>query len=64
MSGRGVPPKTLTSDERALGLTDPARLPDTFYQTMAGAVVPGLERFGIDASTAWRERLGGPSSVK
>jgi len=56
MSGRGMPPKTLTSDERALGLSDPARAPDTFYQTITGAVVPGLERFGIDATRAWRER--------
>jgi hypothetical protein len=37
-------------------VSDPARAPDTFYQTMAGAVVPGLERFGIDATTAWLER--------
>jgi hypothetical protein len=59
MSGTGVPPRTLTSDERALGLTDPARLPETFYETIAGAIIPGLERYGIDASTAWRERARG-----
>jgi hypothetical protein len=46
----------VTSDEIALGVTDPARLPDTFYQTIEGAVLPGLERFGIEATVAWRER--------
>lgn len=56
MSGKGVPPRESTSDERAIGVTDPARLPETFYQTVTGAIVPGLERYGIDASTAWRER--------
>ncbi len=56
MSGAGIRPRTLTSDERALGLTDPARLSETFYETITGAIVPGLERFGIDAGTAWRER--------
>jgi hypothetical protein len=56
MSGSGAPPRALTSDERALGLTDPARLADTFYQTIAGAILPGLERYGIEASTAWRDR--------
>jgi hypothetical protein len=56
MSGTGVRPRTLTRDERALGLTDPARLPETFYETVTGAIIPGLERHGIDASTAWRDR--------
>jgi hypothetical protein len=31
-------------------------LPETFYATLEGAIVPGLERFGIEAGTAWRER--------
>lgn len=57
MSGRGAPLRETTSDGLALGVTDPARLPDTFYQTMTGAIIPGLERYGIDASTAWRERI-------
>jgi hypothetical protein len=56
LSGVGAPPKTLTVDERALGMPDPARLPETFYATIEGAVVPGLERFGIEAGKAWRER--------
>jgi hypothetical protein len=56
LSGTGAPPKTLTADDHALGIPDPTRLPDSFYQTVAGAIVPGLERFGIDATKAWRER--------
>jgi hypothetical protein len=56
LSGAGAPPKALTADDRALGNPDPARLPETFYQTVAGAVVPGLERFGIAAGEAWRTR--------
>jgi hypothetical protein len=56
LSGAGGAPKTLTEDERALGMPDPARLPETFYATIEGAIVPGLERFGIEAGKAWRER--------
>ncbi len=56
LSGAGAPPKTLTADDRALGMPDPARLPETFYETVTGAIVPGLERFGIEAGKAWRER--------
>lgn len=59
LSGAGAPPKALTTDERALGIPDPARLPETFYQTMVGAIVPGLERFGIQAGEAWKERRPG-----
>jgi hypothetical protein len=40
----------------ALGLPDRERYVETFRTTMEHAVVPGLERFGIDAGTAWRER--------
>jgi hypothetical protein len=54
LSGAGAPPRALTADDRALGLPDPARLPD--YQTVTGAIVPGLERFGIEASLAWQHR--------
>jgi hypothetical protein len=56
LSGTGGAPKALTEDERALGLPDPARLPETFYATIEGAIVPGLERYGIEAGAAWRER--------
>ena len=56
MSGAGAPKRTLSDDERALGIPDPARHPEIFYQTITAAVIPGLERFGIDAGTAWKER--------
>jgi hypothetical protein len=56
LSGVGAPARVLTDDERALGLPDPARLPETFYATIEAAVVPGLERYGIEAGQAWRER--------
>ena len=46
----------LTDEERAIGIPDPERLPVVFYQTIEGAIVPGLERFGIDAGEAWRSR--------
>jgi hypothetical protein len=63
MSGSGARPRSLTDDERALGLPDPARLTETFYATVAGAVVPGLERFGIEAESAWRERAPDPKGT-
>ncbi len=50
-----VPPP-LTADERALGLPDVARGREIFYSAMEEAIVPGLERFGIEAGTAWRRR--------
>jgi hypothetical protein len=56
LSGNAAPKKVLSGDERALGLPDPSRLPETFYPTVAGAIVPGLERFGLDAGAAWKER--------
>lgn len=49
-------PSSLTEDERALGLQSAERGREIFYQTIEHAVVPGLERFAIDASRAWRER--------
>jgi hypothetical protein len=45
-----------TDDERALGLPDVARGREVFYSAMEEAIVPGLERFGIDAGKAWRRR--------
>lgn len=55
-SGVGAPPKVLTADEIALGMPDPKRLPEVFFQTVEAAIVPALERFGLDATTAWRTR--------
>lgn len=43
-------------DDRALGLMRPHEISDIFQRTMAEAVVPGLERFGIPAEDAWRRR--------
>ena len=45
-----------TADEIALGLPEPQRSRDIFFQTMEHATVPGIERFGINAGKAWRER--------
>jgi hypothetical protein len=59
LSGAGAPPRELSADDRALGIPDPARLPETFYQTVTGAIIPGLERFGIDAADAWQSRSFG-----
>ena len=49
-------PRALTADERALGLSDDEKARDIFYGTIEGAVVPGLDRFGIDATGAWKNR--------
>ena len=43
-------------DDAALGLLAPGELGEVFRRTMAEAVVPGLERFGIPAEEAWRLR--------
>jgi hypothetical protein len=62
LSGNAAPKKTLSADERALGMPDPARLPDTFYPTVTAAIVPGLDRLGLAATRAWKERrLEGPA---
>ena len=45
-----------TDEERAIGLPDLTDLSATFQETMLNACIPGLERFGIDASSAWRTR--------
>lgn len=49
----------LTEAEIALGADDPAQAREVFYGTMTGAVIPGLERFGVDASSAWKDRARG-----
>jgi hypothetical protein len=55
-SGLGLPRRVLSTDEIALGIPDPARLPEVFYSTIEGAVLPGLARFDLGAELAWRER--------
>ncbi len=53
---RGIAERPLSDDELALGLQPRARGRQIFYETIEHAVVPGLERFELDASRAWRER--------
>jgi hypothetical protein len=40
----------------ALGVLDPARARGVFYATIEHAIVPGLERHGLAAGAAWRDR--------
>jgi hypothetical protein len=47
---------SLDDVERALGLPDLTELSTTFQETILNASIPGLERFDIDAATAWRDR--------
>ena len=56
-----------TDDERAIGLPDLTDLSATFQETILNACIPGLERFGIDASSAWQTRTatqGPPPEVR
>jgi len=55
-SGAGLPPKARDADQIALGIPDPARLTEVLHHTVQGAILPALEGFGLDATTAWRER--------
>jgi hypothetical protein len=48
--------RATTEGERAIGLPDMTDLSATFQETMLNACIPGLERFGIAASAAWRTR--------
>lgn len=63
-----VPPSLreyrLTEDERALGLSPFERGRTIFFETMEHAIVPGLERFGIDAGASWRTRKFSPVGSK
>ncbi len=56
LAGPDVHYPELTADELALGVVDPNSGRDVFYSTIEGAVLPGLDRFGLEASKAWRER--------
>ncbi|MCB9596241.1 MAG: ferritin-like domain-containing protein [Sandaracinaceae bacterium] len=44
------------ADDDALGLVPSDLARDVFLDTMESAVAPGLERFGLDATRAWRDR--------
>lgn len=54
--GTSPRPWTIDDEERALGVPDPAKSREVFHTTLEGAVLPGLERVGIRAERAWRER--------
>jgi hypothetical protein len=56
MSGRDMQERKLDADEIAIGIPDAREQREIFYTTIEGAIVPGLERFGLDASRAWKER--------
>ncbi len=45
-----------SEEEIALGLSLPDRSRQIFYDTLEHAVIPGIERFGIDAGRSFRER--------
>jgi hypothetical protein len=46
----------LSADEVALGVVEPGLSAEVFRATLAEAVVPGLERFGLAAEAAWSRR--------
>jgi hypothetical protein len=54
--GGPAPTASLGADERALGLGALSHGREIFFETMTQAIIPGLERFGIDASSAWKRR--------
>ena len=48
--------RTPNDAERAIGLPNLTDLSTTFQQTVLNASIPGLERLGIEAAVAWRDR--------
>jgi hypothetical protein len=51
-----------TEAELVIGLPDLTEQSKTFQETIINASVPGLERFGIEASAAWRDRSMRPEA--
>lgn len=45
-----------TPEAMALGVLDPERARAVFYATIEHAIVPGLQRHGLAADAAWRDR--------
>jgi hypothetical protein len=45
-----------SAEAMKLGVIDPARAREVFYQSIAAAIVPGLEQHGLAADAAWRAR--------
>jgi hypothetical protein len=56
LAGTSPHPWSISDEERALGCPDPCRAREVFHTTLEGAVLPALERYGIRAQRAWRER--------
>jgi hypothetical protein len=56
MSARDMAQRQLQADERAIGLPDALTQREIFYTTVEAAIIPGLERFGLSASEAWKAR--------
>jgi hypothetical protein len=56
LAGTSPHPWGVSDEERALGCPDPRRAREVFHTTLEGAVLPALERYGIRAQRAWRER--------
>jgi hypothetical protein len=56
LAGTSPHPWTVTDEERALGCPDPSRAREVFHNTLEGAVLPALERYGIRAERAWKNR--------
>jgi hypothetical protein len=56
MSLHDAPVSPLTADEIALGVPDVELFREVYAQTIEHAIVPGLERLGLSATRAYRER--------
>ncbi|MES1165627.1 MAG: ferritin-like domain-containing protein [Verrucomicrobiota bacterium] len=56
MGGNPADARRPTDAERAIGLPDLTDVSATFQETILNACVPGLERFGIAAGSAWFNR--------
>jgi hypothetical protein len=56
LSGVGAPRSGFGTDDLALGSPDPGGLAEVFYRTVEEAVIPGLERAGFAAGSAWNVR--------
>jgi hypothetical protein len=52
-----------TEAELAIGLPDLTEQSSSFQETVLNASVPGLERFGIEAGAAWRNRSTSPGAA-
>jgi hypothetical protein len=63
MSGADLRAVVRTDDERALGLVDPVRTREIFYTTVEGAILPALDRYGLDARASWERRSLLPSDA-